>query len=593
MPSARLTAVVVLALLELAGAAASIASYRTPIGTYGFLLRSDEVTIAVVGRESPAERAAIVPGDRLIYATLPLRGRRFAIFEEDVPGGAPISFEIVHDGRGRWVTLRAAPLPAIGQIETLTYAGAGLAFGLVGLLLVLLRPSRMTWAFAIIAPVLLVPSSLISWSQQNQSAAGTAFDIGVALLYAIQTGGIMLFASRFPNDDPRGVARVVDRLALPAAVVVAAVYLYLYLTVRFSLAPPVHWISLVNYAVLLPAAAALLALVATYAATSGGDRTRLLPVILSFVVLIVVGVLQQLGSELTANESILFALNLAFSSSPALVAGAVAYGVIRHRVMDVSFIISRTLVYTILTLGAVATFALIEYVFGKLLERQGVATLLNILAAVGLGVSLSLIHRRLDGWIDRVLFRRRHLVERRLAASARALPLASEDAAIDAALADEPADALGLASAAVFRREGNFFRRVRSQGWRDGEAAQIDRDDPMALRLQADLEPLDANDVRWPRSDLPTGKRQIIYAVPAVVGYRLQAFALYGAHATGEDLDPDERRALRNLVRAAATGYDHVATQELRRRLACAESENAVLRAVERKLTELLEQRLS
>jgi hypothetical protein len=289
----------------------------------------------------------------------------------------------------------------------------------------------------------------------------------------------------------------------------------------------------------------------------------------------------------------LLALNIAYAASPALVAFAVAYGVIRHRVMDVNFIISRTLVYTILTLAAVTIFALIEYVFGRLLERQGVATILNLLAAVGLGISFNLVHRLLDGWIDRVLFRRRHLAERRLAAAGRGLQHASAPDAVDAALVDEPADAFGLCSAALFRYENAAYHRMRAHGWADGEASTLEEDDPLALQLRADLKAIDPHELRWPRTDLPSGERQIIYAVPVAAGHRLEAIALYGGHSTGEVLDPDEQRSLRHLAIAAAAGYDHVAAAQLRRRLENVEAENATLRSVERKLTQLLGERLS
>ena len=103
---------------------------------------------------------------------------------------------------------------------------------------------------------------------------------------------------------------------------------------------------------------------------------------------------------------------------------------------------------------------------------------------------------------------------------------------------------------------------------------------------------MDPSDLRWPRSDLPGGDRQVIYAVPIIVGHHLEAIALYGGHGTGEDLDPDERSTLRKLAAAASAGYDHIAAVELRTRLRDAESENATLRGVERKLTELLAKRL-
>jgi hypothetical protein len=589
--TARIAFVTILALFEITAAAVSIASFQTPIGTYGFLLSKD-VTFAEIDPTSLTARAGIVPGDRLVYETLPLRGRRYAILQEQVPGGAPIAFAIVHDGKTHWVTVRATDLLAIGQTESLTYAIAGLAMGIVGLVLVLLRPSRMTWAFALIAPALVLPFAWIFWAQQSGGTAATLFDLLVALLYATQPAAIMIFASRFPNDRPTGVARLVDRLGLPVGVAIAGLYLYAYLKVRYSHVPPIHLFSLYDLSVVIPGLAALIALVSTYVTVRGAARSRLVPVIGSFALLVLADVLQQLVGAHTTNNTVSFALALLFSLSPALVAVTVAYGIIRHRVMDISFIISRTLVYSLLTLGAVSLFTLIEYVFGRVLEHQGVATILNILAAVGLGISFNLLHGHLDDWIDRFLFRQRHLAEQRLAAVARALPHASTAAAIEAALVDEPVAALGLSSAAVFNHERSAYRRVRAYAWTDDEAAELDADDALALRLRADLVAVDPSDLRWPRNDLPNGDRQVIYAVPIVVGHHLEAIALYGGHCTGEDLDPDERSTLRKLAAAASAGYDHIATVELRTRLRNAESENVMLRGVERKLTELLAERL-
>ncbi|MFY9719455.1 MAG: hypothetical protein WAK16_07405 [Candidatus Cybelea sp.] len=588
----RIGVVVILALLEIAAAGASIASYRMPLGTYGFLLTRN-VTFAEIDPDSLTARAGIVAGDRLVYQTLPLRGRRYAMLNEEVPGGAPITFTVVHAGKMRSVTVRATDLLALGAAESLAYALAGLALGLVGLGLVLLRPCRMTWAFALVAPGLLVPFNLIFWAQETENAAAAAFDVGLALLYAIQPAAIMIFAGRFPNDRPAGFARLIDRLGLPTGIVIAALYSYAYLKVRYSHLPPVHLIPLYDLSILVPGLAALAALISTYVTTRGDARTRLVPVILSLVLLVLTDVFQQIAAGVTANGAVISVLAVAFSLSPALVAAAVAYGIVRHRVMDVNFIISRTLVYTILTLGAVALFTMIEYVFGRLLESQGVAAILNILAAVGLGVSFNLLHARLDDGIDRILFRQRHLAERRISAVARGLPHAMTAAAIDSALVDEPVDAFGLSSAAVFRYDAAAYRRVSASGWNKGEAIQLEEDDVLAMRLRADLEALDPHDLRWPRTDLPNGERQVVYAVPVVVGHRLEAIALYGGQRTGETLDPDERRSLRELAIGAAGGYDHVAAAALRARLESIEAENSMLRGVERKLTELLDKRLS
>ncbi len=592
-PALRVAFVAVLGLLEIAGAAASIAAYDQPIGTYGFLTEKNGMRVTSVQPHSAAAQAGIAPGDSIAYATLSLRGRKFVTLDEDVPVDAPTTFDVTRGSATRPVTLHAQPLVDVARAVRLIYAVAGLALGLAGLALLLLRPGKLTWGFAFAAPPLLIPIATVYWAQQDHTAAGTLWDAAIALLYAAQVTGVLVFASRFPDDDPRGAGRVISRLALPLGVALAALYLVVVAYVRFSTTPPAGWIAVADYALVVPGVAALIALVSTYVTTPGGARTRLVPVIAAFVFLIVTGVLHQIGTELTTDAGVLLALSIAFAASPALVAAAVAYGVIRHRVMDVSFIISRTLVYSTLTAGAAFVFVIIEYVFGKVLESRRFASLLEIAAAIGLGLSLNVVHGRLDKFVDRVLFRRRHMAERRIADAARALPYAATADAVDAALVEEPVGALELASAALFRRSGSSYRRVRSHGWNESEASELDGDDRLVLRLHAGMEALDPGEIAWQRSDLPEGERGVLYAVPVVVERSLEAIALYGGHLGNEALDPDELRSLRHLGGAAAVGYEHIVAAELRSRLESVEAENAALRSVERKLTELLEKRTS
>ncbi len=589
----RIVVVAMLACIEIAGAAAGIASYGRPIGSYGFV--ADKSTMRVVSVEpgSAAALAGLAAGDEIAYRTLSLRGRKFVILDENVPVGAIISFEVVRGGAERAVTLRARELMDVLRAVRLTYAIAGLALGLVGLALVLMRPSRMTWGFAFAAPPLLIPIDAIFWAQQDRTAAGALWDGLIALSLAAQVTGVLVFASRFPDDDPRGIDRLIDRVAVPIGIVLAAIYLVVAAYVRFAGLPPAGWIEAADYALILPAVAALTALVSTYVTTPGGARTRLAPVIAAFVFLILAGVSRQLARELTADAGVLLALSAAFAASLVLLAAAVAYGVIRHRVMDVSFIISRTLVYSLLTIAAASLFTLIEYVFGKLLDSRGIAALIEIAAAIALGLSLNVAHRRLDDFVDRVLFRRRHQAERRLAGAAQALPYATTADAVNAALVEEPAQALDLASAALFRRDGSSYRRVDSHGWNANEAAALEADDRLVLRLRAGLEPIDPAEIEWRRPDLPDGERAVLYAVPVVAERSLEALALYGGHVGNETLDPDERRCLRELAVAAAIGYEHIVASELRRRLDGLEAENSSLRALEKKLSDLLGRRLA
>jgi hypothetical protein len=588
----RVVAVTVLGGLEIAAATASIAAVRAPSGTYGFLVDKNSATVTSVAAGSPAARAGVAVGERVNYATLSLRARKYAFLQEEVPAFAPISFQVFGGGAPQRVTLHASYVLAVAPVVRLTAALSGLALGIVGLLLVLLRPSRMTWGFAFAAPPLLVPMSLVFWSQETHSTAAFVWDVGISVFYAAQVTGAMIFAARFPNDRPRGIALAIDRLALPIGFALTAIYAYVVLALRLSDTPPAGWIAIAYYGIVVPAIAALAALVSTFATTAGDVRSRLAPLMGAFVFLILAGVLHQLDTALTANAAALVAISMAFYASPALVAAAVAYGVARHRVMDVNFIVSRTLVYTILTAGAAALFTAIEFIFGKVLSNRGVAVVLEIAAAIGIGLSLDAFHKKLDGFIDRALFRRRHLAERRLDDAARALPCATAAQTVDDALVGEASDALELASAAVFRHDGDVYRRARARGWSDGEMIELGADDGLVLRLRSDLEPLDPEEVEWRAEGVPDATRAPIYAVPVVVERRLKAIALYGGHSGGEALDPDERLCLRKLAQAAAAAYEHIDSAELRRQLASLEAENASLRSLERKLTELLGERL-
>ena len=48
------------------------------------------------------------------------------------------------------------------------------------------------------------------------------------------------------------------------------------------------------------------------------------------------------------------------------------------------------------------------------------------------------------------------------------------------------------------------------------------------------------------------------------VRHELVSFTLYGAHANGAQLDPDEVQLLEELAREAARAYDHVEAERAR-----------------------------
>jgi hypothetical protein len=68
--------------------------------------------------------------------------------------------------------------------------------------------------------------------------------------------------------------------------------------------------------------------------------------------------------------------------------------------------------------------------------------------------------------------------------------------------------------------------------------------------------------------DLPSGLGRPILAVPAVNPVRCFAVSLYGPHASGTDLDANERAMLARLAEDAAAMYAEIETSELRSEVA-------------------------
>jgi S1-C subfamily serine protease len=589
----RLAMVALIAALELILLIALLHGYDQAIGDYGFTVAKDGVTIASVEPELPAALAGIRAGDRIDYKTLSLTGRRLLILKEPVPAQTPLTLQFIRDGQPQTLTLQAQTIPGtLTQITALANGLSGFVFGIIGLILVMLRPSRMTWAFACIAAPLLLPLSLFFFAQHAETFTAACVDIGISMLVGMQTAGLLMFASRFPTDKPHGFAAFFDRLSTPAGIFVAGIYIYATLTVRYTTTPLPWWEMISTYALLLPSLAALIVLVANYITTHGSVRSRLAPVIASFILLIALGVSQQIITDVSTNINLLFFIYLAYAVAPAIVAIAVAYGVIRHRVMDIDFIIQRTLVYTLLTVLVVAIFSVIEFFVGKLFEGR-FADMVQMAAAVIVGVSINYVHGKLEHFMNVLFFRRRYTARRRLIKLTQTLPHATTLALIDEMLVVEPVDALDLASAAVFRREGNSYVRVKAHGWNEDTSTTLAQDDHLVVRAKAELQAIKIPEIRWPLNNVPTSHARPIYAVPVLMGHQLEAILLFGAHRTGEDLDSDERKSLNAIARAAALAYGHLIQEQLSEKLQTLNTENLTLTMLSQKFESLLKARLN
>jgi hypothetical protein len=173
-------------------------------------------------------------------------------------------------------------------------------------------------------------------------------------------------------------------------------------------------------------------------------------------------------------------------------------------------------------------------------------------------------------WLDKI--------ELRLGEAVRGAQAAIE---IDGILADDVFHALKLASAASFRHRGSeFLRDGNGKGW-ENCARKLRPEEPLLAPL-AKGAPFSVKEPHADRLDLPSGLSRPVLAVPAVTPARCLAISLYGAHASGTDLDHNERAMLARIAHDAAAMYAELESKELRQKVVSLEGELQVARAAVR-----------
>jgi hypothetical protein len=545
----RLAALFAAAVAIALNVAASVQLF-TPPSTFGYrLVYTDGNRVVEVDPGTSAARAAIRAGDRLDFSRSSLHDRIVGLDYQPPVVGEQTSFSITHpstkfipsgvEGLRMTRTLTATPLTA-AEARRATFSPltsflrlTGFAYIVVALVILLRRPNRMTWGLFLYL-VSATDVALFRFPIWLLPIAQLASDI-LAVAGPI---GLVIFAARFPGDKPTGWRVWLDRLAIPIGALFVIPNLAWDGASLFGSGSPAPWMSLGSVAgALALIAIAGVTLVAAYFSVGRTQRQRL-----AWVMVGVLFTLVSYVSEWARYWSTTYVLVTSDVAAwiavvcYAIAPFAIAYAVVRQRVFDISFVVSRALVYTILTGAIFAVFAFVEWLAARVIEQSGVTIVLVALTAIGIAFSLEAAHARIEAFVESLLFRRRHLAERHLESVAAGLPFAENAGIVDAAVVREPLDAYALTNSALFKRD---------------DAGDYLRDD----------EPLDSNvslRLLGTRHAVRLSNGDAVLAVPIFVRSRLQAVALYGPHANGEDIDPDEVASLEAMCAAAGTAYDHL-----------------------------------
>ncbi|HKE36279.1 MAG TPA: hypothetical protein VKB39_02545 [Candidatus Baltobacteraceae bacterium] len=351
----------------------------------------------------------------------------------------------------------------------------------------------------------------------------------------------------------RGIWRSCTQWVAYAAIAVSATVAFLayygYMTLRLDPLP----LSRGSPSIVLNGATIFIALLAViWAVTSTPKEARaragwlLLPLTVSISLAVPIGLLQNY------TQSWILYTSTYILSGASMLLGAllVTYALLQRRVVDVGFVVSRTIVVAILSLIVVVAFVLLEWALGTVLADASHATGLfaNATLALVLGLSMRYIHSRVDSFVDAVMFRKRHEDERALRAFAKeATFITDSDALFDLSIAKVRAHT-NATGAALFVNGDGLYRSVRGFGTVPSEAGE---NDPAILALKAWHEPLDPHRYETALAgDL---------ALPIVARGHLHGILLFEQRESGEAYAPDEIDALAQFAHGIGSAYDALA----------------------------------
>jgi hypothetical protein len=237
-----------------------------------------------------------------------------------------------------------------------------------------------------------------------------------------------------------------------------------------------------------------------------------------------------------------------------------AYTILRHRTVDVGFVISRALVLTILSFVIIAAFGLLERALGKIfIDASHVASRsVEIALAIGLGFSLRSLHARIERIVDGIFFRTRRRALAALRGFAEDIYFITEaDVAVQRTVevAGRCSDA---ENAALYVLSGGVYGCAAALS-AEFMPAEIGENDPLFVRLRAARQ---AQLIRDCGSDLGAE-----IAFPMFVRGSLVGALVLAPKRSGEAYDSEERTLLTEIAQRAGLALDALQTLALRREL--------------------------
>jgi GAF domain len=562
----RIFCILLLATFSAGLGLSTVISLWVPFENSGAFFSGD--TVSDVERDSPAAKAGLRVGDRFDPKTSFFDRMRIGWYDHPARGQS-YTFNVVRRGAPHTITLRtsktvAAPGWDLGTAEYVLGLIAVLSFVIVGTLLVLLRPTPLTWMFFLFC----VGNPASKYLDSIDLLLSLPMPLGFVLnmirttLLVIGYVAFVDFALRFPNVRAFGWRAFVERV-LPLILLVDLAldyreWFWAFYTVDFG--PILDWPYLGAVISLIFVVIALASLLGMYRGSEPREKNRL--------AWVVAGTLAGYSAVILRDTLIGYLgpgydfmdwtwTFIAFQIGQAFAPLALAYAIVKHRVIDVRLVLNRALVFACIGAVLAAVLLGLSWTFATFFVSSRMQIVIDFVAIAAITLILRSGYQKLVEIVNAALFpKRQHRIQN--LRSLRSIAEEGNFESIQALLTTTASEALGLASAALFIRQSDGgFVRQHAFGWKANTAWHL-------LPGDASVHVFLTKHTRWTRIDertwteirVPSGSARPALAIPLVSRKKTVGVALYGAHTNDVDVDRDEGDALAELCALAAPALE-------------------------------------
>ncbi len=239
-------------------------------------------------------------------------------------------------------------------------------------------------------------------------------------------------------------------------------------------------------------------------------------------------------------------------SIPFIAAVLLTYIALNRRLIDIGFALNRTLIFAIITAIVVGAFIVVEWAASEWLKgaTRSTSAIAGMAVALVLGLSLRMIHKYVDHFVDRAFFTKRHEDEAALRRFAHESSYITDPDLLLERAVEEVKQHTNVTEATILIRDGSAM--YASAG--NGVAEAFSENDPALVSLRAWGKPVDLHTVR--KSSLH-GE----LAFPMISRGTLVGALVCGMKRDGEMYAPDEAEALFALAHGVGTAYDTLSSR--------------------------------